>query len=724
MTRRSPSPRPGSLPSGVTLATDGTLSGTPGSGTAGSYPITITATDANSNTSTQDFTLTVAASGPVFTSAASTTFAENTAGTFAVTATGDTPITFTETGALPSGVTLATDGTLSGTPAAGTAGSYPITITATDANSNTATQNFTLTVTASGRCSPRRASTTFAESTAGTFAVTATGDTPITFTETGHPALGGHPGHRRHPVGHAGCGHGGQLPDHHHGDRRQLEHDDPVLHPDGDGRGPVFTSAASTTFAEGTAGTFAVTATGDTPITFTETGALPSGVTLAASGTLSGTPAAGTAGSYPITITATDANSNTATQNFTLTVAATGPVFTSAASTTFAENTAGHLRGHGDRRHADHLHRDRRPALGGHPGLRRHPVGHAGLRDGGQLPDHHHGDRRQLEHRDPELHPDGDGERRRCSPRRTSTTFAENTAGTFAVTATGDTPITFTETGALPSGVTLTTGGTLSGTPAFGTAGSYPITITATDAHSTTATQSFTLTVTATGPVFTSAASTTFAENTPGTFAVTATGDTPITFTETGSPAVGGHPATGGTLSGTPAAGTAGSYPITITATDANSNTTTQAFTLTVRHGSEHHGSSCRRRASDLPGNDLPGRSARHHRAGVTTVQFVITGGVVHQDGDRLRRRRRRLRLVLLRGTRRPCPTAVTACRAWSPTTRVRPPTARRSPSPSTTRRPTTSVTRAGSGRGAEGHQCRPRRHAHPTTSPSRACSS
>ena len=75
------------------------------------------------------------ASGPVFTSAASTTFHGDDAGTFAVTANGDAPISFTETGTLPSGVTLATNGTLSGTPASGTAGSYPITITATDANS-------------------------------------------------------------------------------------------------------------------------------------------------------------------------------------------------------------------------------------------------------------------------------------------------------------------------------------------------------------------------------------------------------------------------------------------------------------------------------------------------------------------------------------------------------------------------------------------------------------
>ena len=144
------------------------------------------------------------------------------------------------------------------------------------------------------------------------------------------------------------------------------------------------------------------------------------------------------------------------------------------------------------------------------------------------------------------------------------------------MTATGDGPFTFSETGALPSGVTLTSGGTLSGTPAFGTAGSDPITITATDANTNTSTQAFTLTVSASGPTITSSASTTFAENVPGTFSVTATGDTPITFSETGALPSGVTLTGGGTLSGTPASGTAGSYPLTITATDANSGTSTQ----------------------------------------------------------------------------------------------------------------------------------------------------
>jgi hypothetical protein len=87
------------------------------------------------------------------------------------------------------------------------------------------------------------------------------------------------------------------------------------------GSSPVITSANNAGFIVGNAGTFTVTATGTPAPTFSETGALPTGVTLISSGVLSGTPGAGTAGSYPITIKASNGVASSATQNFTLTVA-------------------------------------------------------------------------------------------------------------------------------------------------------------------------------------------------------------------------------------------------------------------------------------------------------------------------------------------------------------------------------------------------------------------
>ncbi|MGD0882140.1 MAG: Ig domain-containing protein, partial [Acidimicrobiales bacterium] len=79
---------------------------------------------------------------------------------------------------------------------------------------------------------------------------------------------------------------------------------------------PAITSAASTTFNTGAAGTFTVTATGYPTPTITESGTLPAGVTFSG-GVLSGTPTA--TGTFPITLTASNGVGSNATQDFTLT---------------------------------------------------------------------------------------------------------------------------------------------------------------------------------------------------------------------------------------------------------------------------------------------------------------------------------------------------------------------------------------------------------------------
>src|SRR5690242_8754535 len=58
----------GTLPSGVTFIASGVLSGTPATGTGGSYSITITATNGIGSDATQNFVLTVnnQASGAVY----------------------------------------------------------------------------------------------------------------------------------------------------------------------------------------------------------------------------------------------------------------------------------------------------------------------------------------------------------------------------------------------------------------------------------------------------------------------------------------------------------------------------------------------------------------------------------------------------------------------------------------------------------------------------------
>jgi prepilin-type N-terminal cleavage/methylation domain-containing protein len=96
---------------------------------------------------------------------------------------------------------------------------------------------------------------------------------------------------------------------------------------------PSITSGSSTTFTVGTAGSFQATASGAPAPTFSDTAfsgctpsTLPSGVTFNSSGLLSGTPAAGTAGSYTLCIQASNGVGSAATQTFTLTVSATPPL--------------------------------------------------------------------------------------------------------------------------------------------------------------------------------------------------------------------------------------------------------------------------------------------------------------------------------------------------------------------------------------------------------------
>src|SRR5208337_4264965 len=138
----------GTLPTGVTFVDNGngtaTLSGV--ANTPGAYPITFTASNGIGSNATQNFTLNIQ-QAPAITSANSTTFTVGSAGTFSVTATGFPAPTLSQTGTLPNGVTFTPGtGTLAGTPAAGTAGTYPITITASNGVGSNATQNFTLTV--------------------------------------------------------------------------------------------------------------------------------------------------------------------------------------------------------------------------------------------------------------------------------------------------------------------------------------------------------------------------------------------------------------------------------------------------------------------------------------------------------------------------------------------------------------------------------------------------
>ena len=86
--------------------------------------------------------------------------------------------------------------TLAGTPAAGTSGTYPITIGATNGVAPDASQTFTLTVDAAPAITSAD-STTFSEGSAGSFTVTTTGNPTAALSETRNTARRGEPRRQR-----------------------------------------------------------------------------------------------------------------------------------------------------------------------------------------------------------------------------------------------------------------------------------------------------------------------------------------------------------------------------------------------------------------------------------------------------------------------------------------------------------------------------------------------
>ena len=495
----------GALPAGISLAADGTLSGT--SNTVGSFNFTATGTDANGQTGSRAYTLNIAAPTLTMTPAPGTLNAPyGAAFSQAFTAGGSNgPFNYVLTGTLPAGMSFSA-GTLSGTPTA--PGSYPVTVTATDTVLTGAGAPFSI-------------------------AQNYTIDVPAP-TIVVNPAT---------------------LPD-------------PTA-------GTAYSQAISATGGVGPY-TFAVTA-----------GALPAGISLAADGTLSGT--SNTVGSFNFTATGTDANGQTGSRAYTLNIAAPTLTMTPAPGTLNAPYGAAFSQAF---------------TAGGSNGPFNYvltgtlPAGmsfSAGTLSGtptapGSYPV-------TVTATDTVL--TGAGAPFSIAQNYTidvpaptivvnPATLPDATAGfayTQAISATGGVgPYTFAVTaGALPAGLTLGTGGALSGTPT--SSGSFSFTVTGTDANGQTGSRAYTLAVAV--PVLTL----TPATLPSGTVGVAysqafsaAGGQAPYSFAVTaGTLPAGLTLSAGGTLSGTPA--TAGSFNFTVTATDSTGGTAatvSQAYTMGV----------------------------------------------------------------------------------------------------------------------------------------------
>jgi hypothetical protein len=340
---------------------------------------------------------------------------------------------------------------------------------------------------------------------------------------------------------------------------------------------PAITSASSTSFTEGTAGSFNVTATGFPAPTITESGALPTGVTYSG-GLLSGTPTV--SGTFPITFDAGNGIGPDAIQSFTLTVNAV-PAITSAASTSFTEGTAGSFTvtatgfptptiTESGALPAGVTYSD--GVLSGTPTVSgTFPVSFdAG---NGVGPDSIQSF--TLTVINPSFH-------------IVNTTLSSAIVGVpytdqLSVSSGGQAPYKWKATKTLPSGLKLSSTGEITGTPSVKKAapGNYTVTVTVTDHTKPTAnvaTTDFTLVLQA-QPTFTSAASATFVGGASNTFHVVAAGSPSPTVTESGAlPA--GVTYSDGVLSGTPTQ--TGTFPVTFTAANGVGTDAQQSFTLSI----------------------------------------------------------------------------------------------------------------------------------------------
>lgn len=132
----------GSMPAGLSLSSSGVISGTPT--LAGTYYVAVQVTDSAGATATSTITINVGVALAI-----STTSITATTGidfTYALKATGGvSPYTWTAIGSLPAGLSLSTDGVVSGALAA--KGTYTFAVQVKDAAGTIVTGNITVTVT-------------------------------------------------------------------------------------------------------------------------------------------------------------------------------------------------------------------------------------------------------------------------------------------------------------------------------------------------------------------------------------------------------------------------------------------------------------------------------------------------------------------------------------------------------------------------------------------------
>ena len=164
-------------------------------------------------------------------------------------------------------------------------------------------------------------------------------------------------------------------------------------------------------------------------------------------------------------------------------------------------------------------------------------------------------------------------------------TFKTGDPGNFTFTATGyPTNFAWSTNGTLPAGVTLSSTGLLSGTPAAGTGGQYNFTVTVSNGINPDDTQAFTLIVNQ-PPEFTNVNNAETFYGVPFNFQYTSSGyPTTFSYVVTAGALPNGLTLTsGGLLSGTVTPGVQGTFPFTVSSSNGISPDAFQNFTLVVK---------------------------------------------------------------------------------------------------------------------------------------------
>lgn len=583
----------GSLPSGLGLDVrdNGTavITGTPSAADDGTYPLVFSATNSQ-GTVDQDFTLDIDSS-PIVTSPTSGQLTVGVNGTIDLAVSGYPAPTFTVLGTLPSGVALSGGdggtGTLSGTPAAGSAGTYDLMIVASN-SLGTVEQPYTLVVgTAPGFTSSSTADFV-TNGPPSSFAITTSGSPAPTISLSGTLPTG---------LGFAATGNGtAEL----YGSPESSGTWDVVLtatsssgqatedltvnsSPAG---GPVISFSGSSwssgedeaVFQQGEGGSLSVSSS-DTSSDLSIVGTLPDGLSFAdgadGTATISGTPGAGSSGSYGLEVTVAGGgyafldivvtgdpvitSSTTATftagESSSFTVS-TGALPTAALSTSASLPSGLSFTDNGDGT----------ATISGTPS-----VGDAGTYSIPIAAENIVGTTNATLTLEIDVSP--------SISSNDSTTFAEGAADSFTVTTAGYPDASLSEVGPLPAGVSFTDNdngtATIAGTPSDDTVESFPVTITA-DSVAGTATQQFVLNL---GPLaqFTSAPSASFTTGQAGSFTVATAGLPTPSLAATGLPdglsLVDNGDGTA-TISGTATTADAGANTVTVTATNSYGSVT------------------------------------------------------------------------------------------------------------------------------------------------------